>query len=153
LRTWIPAFLNLWILNHANNHSEIIYNYTILIDGKLLFLGADDLCSSPGLILTRNLAAFPLITLHVPPGGIPMRAPRPRRSPHARAAQRAIMVTEYKIAHYKCPCCLKEVVAKDPSCPREGKFGNNVIAVATVLKYEERLPHRKIHDAMVRLYI
>ena len=25
-----------------------------------------------------------------------------------------IMVTEYKIAHYKCPCCLKEVAAKDP---------------------------------------
>ena len=34
-----------------------------------------------------------------------------------------IMVTEYKIAHYKCTCCLKEVVAKDPSCPQEGKFG------------------------------
>jgi len=82
-----------------------------------------------------------------------MRAPHPRRSPHARAAQRAIMVTEYKIAHYKCPCCLKEVAAKDPSCPQEGKFGNNVIALATVLKYEDRLPHRKIHDAMVRLYI
>ena len=63
-----------------------------------------------------------------------------------------IMVTEYKIAHYKCPCCLKEVVAKDPSCPQEGKFGNNVIALATVLKYEDRLPHRKIHDAMMRLY-
>ena len=40
-----------------------------------------------------------------------------------------------------------------PSCPQEGKFGNNVIALATVLKYEDRLPHRKIHDAMVRLYI
>jgi len=39
-----------------------------------------------------------------------------------------------------------------PSCPQEGKFGNNVIALAT-LKYEDRLPHRKIHDAMVRLYI
>ena len=63
-----------------------------------------------------------------------------------------IMVTEYKIAHYKCPCCLKEVAAKDSSCPQEGKFGNKVIALATVLKYEDRLPHRKIHDAMMRLY-
>ncbi len=63
-----------------------------------------------------------------------------------------IMVTEYKIAHYKCPCCQKEVAAKDPSCPQEGKFGNNVIALATIFKYEDRLPHRKIHDAMMRLY-
>ena len=54
-----------------------------------------------------------------------------------------IIVTEYKIAHYRCPCCRKEVAARDPSCPHEGKFGNNVIAQATIFKYEERLPHRK----------
>ena len=54
-----------------------------------------------------------------------------------------IIVTEYKIAHYRCPCCRKEVAAKDPGCPHEGKFGNNVIVQATLLKYEDRLPHRK----------
>jgi transposase len=63
-----------------------------------------------------------------------------------------IMVTEYKIAHYICPCCRKEVVAKDPGCPHEGKFGNNVIAQATLLKYDGRITHRKIHDAMMRLF-
>ena len=63
-----------------------------------------------------------------------------------------VTVTEYKIAHYKCPCCCKEVAAKDPGCPHEGKFGNNVIAQATLLKYEDRVPHRKIHDAMMRLF-
>jgi transposase len=63
-----------------------------------------------------------------------------------------IIVTEYKIAHYICPCCRKEVAAKDPGCPHEGKFGNNVIAQATLLKYEGRMPHRKIHDAMMRLF-
>jgi transposase len=63
-----------------------------------------------------------------------------------------IIVTEYKIAHYRCPCCLKEVAAKDPGCPHEGKFGNNVIAQATLLKYYGRMPHRKIHDAMMRLF-
>jgi transposase len=63
-----------------------------------------------------------------------------------------IIVTEYKIAHYRCPCCRKEVAAKDPGCPHEGKFGNNVIAQATLLKYEDRLPHRKIHDAMMRIF-
>lgn len=63
-----------------------------------------------------------------------------------------IIVTEYKIAHYRCPCCRKEVAAKDPGCPHEGKFGNNVIAQATLLKYEDRLPHRKVQDTMKRLF-
>jgi len=63
-----------------------------------------------------------------------------------------IIVTEYKIAHYICPCCHKKVVAIDPGCPHEGKFGNNVIAQATLLKYEGRMPHRRIHDAMMRLF-
>jgi transposase len=63
-----------------------------------------------------------------------------------------IIVTEYKIAHYRCPCCRKEVAAKDPGCPHEGRFGNNVIAQATLLKYEDRLPHRKIQDTMKRLF-
>ena len=62
------------------------------------------------------------------------------------------IVTEYKIAHYRCPCCRKEVVASDSGCPHEGKFGNNAIAQVTLLKYEDRLPHRKIQAAMTRLY-
>jgi transposase len=63
-----------------------------------------------------------------------------------------IIVTEYKIAHYRCPCCRKVVVAANSDCPNEGKFGNNAIALATILKYEDRLPHRKIQDALTRLY-
>jgi len=63
-----------------------------------------------------------------------------------------IIVTEYKIAHYRCPCCCKEVMAADSDCPHEGKFGNNAIALATILKYEDRLPHRKIQDTLTRLY-
>ncbi|MCK9564770.1 MAG: IS66 family transposase [Methanothrix sp.] len=63
-----------------------------------------------------------------------------------------IIITEYKISHYRCACCQKEVVATDPGCPHEGKFGNNVIAQATLLKYKGRMPHRKIHDAMMRLF-
>jgi transposase len=61
-------------------------------------------------------------------------------------------VTEYKIAHYKCPSYQKEVAARDPVCPHEGKFGDNVIALATLLKYYGRLPHRKIHETLTRLY-
>jgi transposase len=63
-----------------------------------------------------------------------------------------IIVTEYKIAHYRCPRCMKEVTASDANCPIEGRFGNNIIAQATLQKYEDRLPHRKIQDALGRMY-
>jgi transposase len=61
-----------------------------------------------------------------------------------------VIVTEYKIAHYRCPCCYKEVVANSPDCFLEGRFGKNIIAETTLLKYEDRLPHRKIQVALRR---
>jgi transposase len=63
-----------------------------------------------------------------------------------------VMVIEYKIAHYRCPCCRKEVIANDSGCPHEGKFENNTIAQATLLKYEDRMPHRKIQYALKRMH-
>jgi transposase len=63
-----------------------------------------------------------------------------------------IIITEYKIAHYRCPCCHKEVAANNANCPIEGRFGNNVIAQTTLLKYKDRLPHRKIQDALRRMH-
>jgi hypothetical protein len=43
-------------------------------------------------------------------------------------------------------------VARDAGCPNKGKFGNKVIALATLLKYEDRLPHRKIHNTLERVH-
>ena len=63
-----------------------------------------------------------------------------------------VIVTEYKIAHYRCPCCYKEIVANSPDCLLEGRFGKNIIAETTLLKYEDRLPHRKIQVALRRLH-
>jgi len=63
-----------------------------------------------------------------------------------------VTVTEYKVAHYRCPCCHKEVVATDAGCPTEGIFGNNTIAQTTLLKYEDRLPHRKIQEVLRRVH-
>jgi transposase len=63
-----------------------------------------------------------------------------------------IIVTEFKIAHYRCPSCYKEFAASDPYFPVEGRFGTNVIAQTTLLKYEDRLPHRKIQNALMRLH-
>jgi transposase len=64
----------------------------------------------------------------------------------------SVTVTEYRIAHYRCPRCQKVVTGTDAGCPDEGKFGNSAIAQATLLKYEDRLPHRKIQNALKRLY-
>ena len=63
-----------------------------------------------------------------------------------------VTVTEYKICHYICPYCQKEVVGTDSCCPNEGIFGNNTIAQVALLKYGDRLPHRKIQDALKRVY-
>lgn len=61
-------------------------------------------------------------------------------------------VIEYKICHYICPCCQKEVIGTDPGCPNEGRFGNNTIAHVALLKYGSRLPHRKIQGALKQFY-
>lgn len=63
-----------------------------------------------------------------------------------------VIVTEYKIAHYRCPCCHRAMAATDAGCPNEGKFGNNTIAQTTLLKYDGRLPHRKIQSTLKRLH-
>jgi transposase len=63
-----------------------------------------------------------------------------------------VIVTEYLISHYKCPHCQRVVVASDSNCPNQGKFGNNLIAQATLLKYEDRLPHRKIQNTLKRQF-
>jgi transposase len=63
-----------------------------------------------------------------------------------------IVVIEYRIAHYTCPCCHREVAAVEPDCPSESRFGNNAIAQTTLLKYENRLPHREIKDTLRRIY-
>ena len=44
-----------------------------------------------------------------------------------------IIVTEYKIAHYICPCCRKEVFASDPGCSHEDKFGIRICTYLSTL--------------------
>lgn len=62
------------------------------------------------------------------------------------------IVREYRIGHYKCGTCGEEVIANHPDCPKEGSFGNNVLVQTTLLKYEERLPHRKVKAVLKRQY-
>jgi len=63
-----------------------------------------------------------------------------------------IVLTEYKIGDCICSCCQKEVVGSNPGCPNDGKFRNNVIAQATLIKYDGRIIHLRIQDAMLRLF-
>jgi len=57
-----------------------------------------------------------------------------------------VVAKEYEIGHYECEDCGEEVVASHPDCPEEGRFGKNVLIQATLLKYEERIPYRKVSD-------
>lgn len=62
-----------------------------------------------------------------------------------------IEVTEYRINHYICPKCKKEVVAK-AKIPEKSSFGSNTLAHVTLLKFEDRLPLRKVCSALKRQF-
>ena len=62
-----------------------------------------------------------------------------------------IEVTEYKINHYLCPKCKKEIIAKAP-IPEKSNFGGNAMAHITLLKFEDRLPLRKVCSTMRRQF-
>lgn len=52
--------------------------------------------------------------------------------------------------HYHCKHCNKEFTATHPNMPQEGRFGKNVLVQTALMKYEERLPHRKIQEVLKR---
>ncbi|KXB08106.1 hypothetical protein AKJ55_01450 [candidate division MSBL1 archaeon SCGC-AAA382M17] len=57
-----------------------------------------------------------------------------------------VVAKEYRIGHYECGDCGEAVIASHPDCPEEGRFGKNALIQATLLKYEERIPYRKVSD-------
>jgi transposase len=61
-------------------------------------------------------------------------------------------VTDYVLHVYDCPKCHEEIVADHPDLPKEGDFGKNILAQTTLMKYEDRLPHRKIQEALNRQF-
>jgi len=62
------------------------------------------------------------------------------------------VVKEFLEFEGDCPGCGAHVVARHPDCPPEGRFGKNVLVQVPLLKYEERLPHRKIREVLKRQY-
>ncbi|MEK6868652.1 MAG: IS66 family transposase [Nanoarchaeota archaeon] len=62
-----------------------------------------------------------------------------------------VIVTEYKINHYKCKRCNKEVIAQSPF-PEQSNFGANTLAHVTLLKFDDRLPLKKVCSALKRQF-
>ncbi|HIH19510.1 TPA: IS66 family transposase [Candidatus Micrarchaeota archaeon] len=49
---------------------------------------------------------------------------------------------------YECPGCGEILIAEDSQCPKSGRFGFNLIAEAVMMRFEQRLPLRKIQQAL-----
>lgn len=56
-----------------------------------------------------------------------------------------VEVIEYKLGKQECTCG-NEAVAEHPDCPEKGRFGPNVLAQTALLRYQGRLPNRKVAD-------
>lgn len=63
-----------------------------------------------------------------------------------------LRVIEFFISHYHCSCCNKKIVSTDPELPKTGNLGNNLQAEIALMKYEDRLPTRKITQTLNRKY-
>lgn len=61
-----------------------------------------------------------------------------------------VEVIEHLVNHYRCPKCKKYIIAgnKAPS----QRFGKNVLTHATLLKFDDRLPLRKVVSSLERHY-
>ena len=51
---------------------------------------------------------------------------------------------------WECRVCGAQTVSRHPECPPNGRFGRNVYVQTTLMKYEERLPLRKVQAALER---
>lgn len=61
-----------------------------------------------------------------------------------------IEVIEHRICHYLCPKCRKHIVARN-NAPAD-RFGKNVLAHVTLLKFDDRLPLQKVVSSIERHY-
>ena len=59
-------------------------------------------------------------------------------------------VIDFLEFEWECEACGSYTVARHPDCPPEGLFGKNVYVQTTLLKYEDRLPLRKVQAALER---
>ena len=63
-----------------------------------------------------------------------------------------LVITEFTIPYYFCAHCSKEIIPSHPELPDSGRFGPNVQSYITSLRYENRLPPRKISELLENQY-
>jgi transposase len=61
-------------------------------------------------------------------------------------------VLDYLEYEYECTECGTYTSSRHPDCPPVGRLGRNALVQATLMKFEERLPHRKAAEALERTY-
>src|SRR3989338_6329893 len=62
-----------------------------------------------------------------------------------------VKVTKHVICFYNCKNC--GVVTAKTDLPNEGSFGKNVLAQTTLMKYDDRLPARKVVNTLNRTFL
>jgi transposase len=73
-----------------------------------------------------------------------------RRTVEELGNPQPVEVIEYEEFYYHCPTCDSEIIAKHRDCPPEGRMGKNVCIQTTLMKFDERLPERKIQSVLER---
>lgn len=61
-----------------------------------------------------------------------------------------VEVIEHLVNHYDCPGCGKHIIARNSA--HNSRFGKNLHAHVALLKYDDRLPLRKVTSALQRHY-
>lgn len=61
-------------------------------------------------------------------------------------------VIDYLTYTYECPECGDHEESRHPDCPPTGFLGKNALVQATLLRYWERLPVRKVSEALAGTY-
>lgn len=64
---------------------------------------------------------------------------------------RPVKVTKHIIGFYNCKNC--GVITARTDLPNEGSFGKNVLAQTTLMKYDDRLPARKVVNTLNRTFL
>lgn len=61
-------------------------------------------------------------------------------------------VIDFLEFRWECGECGASTTARHPDCPPVGRLGKNLLVQATLMKYEERLPHVKVCETLERVY-
>jgi len=61
-------------------------------------------------------------------------------------------VIDYLEYEWECKACGSHTASRHPDCPPLGRLGRNALVQTTLMKFQERLPHVKVAEALERTY-